>query len=331
MRPVPGLPIVNHSIQLIQCASVATIWREKLYQFLYVFEHIKLGGHRSASRLSGAPYPADSNNSIISWLRPGINAHSYHSQFPRRAPASNPKVGTPAPNFITVVLTQPAIASDDAGLPLVEAQQAALGLEKPGELYVDGAYVSAERLAQAQAEGREIIGPAQAAPKKEGRFSVEDFVVLVEQRQATCPAGKTNTQGSRLEEERTGKVSYRFEFGAHGHACPLRSQCLGKDQRHRTLLVGQHHTLLQARRQEQQTAAFKLKTRRRNAIEGTQSELVRAHGLRRARYRGLAKASWQSWMAATACNVKRWLRRTAWQFQQAAAEASTQPAAAVTS
>jgi len=74
MRPVPGLPIVNHSIQLIQCASVATIWREKLYQFLYVFEHIKLGGHRSASRLSGTPYPADSNNSIISWLRPGINA-----------------------------------------------------------------------------------------------------------------------------------------------------------------------------------------------------------------------------------------------------------------
>ena len=239
--------------------------------------------------------------------------------------------GEPTANFITAVVTQPAIASDEAGLLLVEAQQAQLGLEKPSELYVDGAYVSAERLAQARAEGREIIGPAQAAPKKEGRFSVEAFVVSLEQRQATCPAGKTNTQCSRLEEEPTGKVSYRFEFGAHCHECPLRSQCLGKDQRHRTIQVGQYHALLQARRQEQQTEAFKLKTRRRNAIEGTQSELVRAHGLRRARYLGLAKASLQNLLAATACNVKRWIRRTAWQLDQAPAEASPQLAATVTS
>ena len=33
----------------------------------------------------------------------------------------------------------------------------------------------------------------------------------------------------------------------------------------------------------------------RNAIEGTQSELVRAHGLRHARYRGLAKVCLQDY------------------------------------
>jgi transposase len=239
--------------------------------------------------------------------------------------------GEPTANFITAVVTQPAVASDEAGLRLVEQQLAQLDLEKPSELYVDGAYVSAEGLAQAQAEGREIIGPAQAAPKKDGRFSSADFVVSVAARQATCPAGKTNTQCSRLEEEKTGKVSYRFEFGDHCHECPLRSQCLGKDQRHRTLQVGQYHTLLQARRQEQRTEAFKLKMHRRNAIEGTQSELVRAHGLRRARYLGLAKAGRQNFMAAAACNVKRWLRRTAWQLQQTALAASAQPASPVTS
>jgi len=232
----------------------------------------------------------------------------------------------PTANFITAVVTQPAIASDDAGLPLVEQQQAQLGLEKPNELYVDGAYVSAERLVQAKAEGREIIGPAQPAPKKEGRFSVEDFDVSVEERRAICPAGKVSTQCSRLEEEQTGRVNYRFEFSTHCHECPLRSQCLGKDQRHRTILVGQHHTVLQARRREQRTEAFKLKSRRRNAIEGTQSELVRAHGLRRARYLGLAKAGLQSFMAATACNVKRWIRRTAWQLAQAASQGLTEVA-----
>ena len=55
--------------------------------------------------------------------------------------------------------------------------------------------------------------------------------------------------------------------------------------------------------------------RHRNAIEGTQSELVRAHGLRRARYRGLAKAKLQNYFIAAACNIKRWLRRTAWELQ----------------
>ena len=53
----------------------------------------------------------------------------------------------------------------------------------------------------------------------------------------------------------------------------------------------------------------------RNAIEGTQSELVRVHGLRRARYRGLPKAKLQNYFIGAACNVKRWLRRVAWEMQ----------------
>lgn len=224
--------------------------------------------------------------------------------------------GEPTANFITSVVAQPAIASDDAGLPLVEQQQAQLGLDKPAEWYLDGAYVSAERLAQAQTEGRQLIGPAQPAPKKDGRFSVEDFRISVEERRAVCPAGQTNTQCSRLEEEASHKISYRFEFTSHCPNCPLRDRCLGKDQRHRTITVGQYHTHLQARRQEQQTEAFKIKARRRNAIEGTHSELVRAHGLRRARYLGLARAGLQSYFAAAACNLKRWLRRAAWQLAQ---------------
>jgi len=59
----------------------------------------------------------------------------------------------------------------------------------------------------------------------------------------------------------------------------------------------------------------------RNGIEGTQSELVRAHGLRHARYRGLAKARLQNYFAGAACNVKRWLRRTAWELLRAEATA----------
>jgi Transposase DDE domain len=126
------------------------------------------------------------------------------------------------------------------------------------------------------------------------------------------------TQCSRLVEKATGRVSYRFEWDtATCAACPLRLKCVKAEHRHRTLVVGENHTVLQARRQEQQTDAFKARMKHRNAIEGTQSELVRAHGLRRARYRGLAKTKLQNYFIGAACNVKRWLRRVAWGIQQA--------------
>ncbi|MDA1275460.1 MAG: hypothetical protein O2960_15670, partial [Verrucomicrobia bacterium] len=72
--------------------------------------------------------------------------------------------------------------------------------------YVDAAYISAQQLAQAQAEGRELIGPAPSAQRREGRFGTEDFQINVQERTTLCPAGRTNTQCSRLEEAATGKV-----------------------------------------------------------------------------------------------------------------------------
>lgn len=233
--------------------------------------------------------------------------------------------GEPTRNFITGIVTHPAYESDEAGALKMEAEQAWMGLEKPPVQYVDAAYISAQQLAQAQAEGRELIGPAPSAPRREGRFGTEDFQINVEERTALCPAGRTNTQCSRLEEVATGKVSYRFEFGAQCHYCPLRGQCLGKDQPHRTLTVGEHHTHLQARRLEQQTHAFKQRMKHRNAIEGTQSELVRSHGLRRARFRGLAKVKLQNYFSGAACNVKRWIRQEAWKIQQALSLAAAKP------
>jgi hypothetical protein len=120
----------------------------------------------------------------------------------------------------------------------------------------------------------------------------------------------------RLEEKATGKISYRFEWDSSlCGQCPLRQKCFKSDHPHRTLAVGEHHTLLQARRLEQKTEPFKARMKHRNAIEGTQSELVRAHGLRRARYRGLARTRLQNYFAAAACNIKRWLRRVAWELK----------------
>jgi hypothetical protein len=77
-----------------------------------------------------------------------------------------------------------------------------------------------------------------------------------------------------------------------------------------------------------ETDAFKKRMKHRNAIEGTQSELVRGHGLRHARDRGLGKAKLQSYFIGAACNGKRWIRREAWKLRQAALAGATELASA---
>jgi transposase len=234
--------------------------------------------------------------------------------------------GEPTRSFLTGMVTHEAIASDEAGSQLMEAEQAQMGLDKPSELYLDTAYISTAKLLEAREQGRELIGPAQRGLSRDNRFGVDDFDVQVEQRQATCPAGKISTQCSRLEEEQTGKVSYRFEWSTHCRSCPLKDQCVSSTQKHRTLVVGEHHTILQARRREQKTEEFQKKAQRRNAIEGTQSELVRAHGVRHARYRGLKKVRLQNYFAGAACNAKRWIKRIIWAMKTV--RGSVEPAVA---
>ena len=246
-----------------------------------------------------------------------------------------PEDGEPTRSFITSIVTQEATGSDEAGMRRTLSEQADSGLGLPTELYVDGAYVSAEQLKEAREQGRELLGPAQPAPNKGPGFKSEAFDVDVEKRVAVCPAGHASVNCSRLEEAATGRVSYRFEWGRKQcAACPLAKQCVGKNQDRRTLAVGEHHAHLQARRREQQTGEFKRRMRRRNAIEGTHSELVRGHGMRRARYRGLERVRLQNYLIGAACNAKRWIGRAIWDAKRAVAQAlggAARAAATVTS
>jgi hypothetical protein len=213
--------------------------------------------------------------------------------------------------FITSIVTQKASASDDPGLDQTLEDQAASGLARPSELYTDGAYVSAARLQQAKDQGWELIGPAQPSAHRTGidpAFRIEAFQVDIATRSARCPGNYLSTQCSKLQEAKTQKVYYRFEWSRHCRGCALKSQCVPLGQKHRTIIVGQYHDLLQQRRQDQQSDQFKERMHQRNAIEGTISELVRAHGLRRSRYRGFAEMELQNLLIGTACNVKRWLR-----------------------
>jgi hypothetical protein len=119
---------------------------------------------------------------------------------------------SPTANFLTSIVTQNATDSDKAGMVEVFDQERNHGLDAPSALYVDGAYVSSEALKDARDEGRELRGPAPASPNRGKVFTVEAFDVHVEERYATCPGAQRSSNCSRLEEQATGKVSYRIEW-----------------------------------------------------------------------------------------------------------------------
>ena len=264
------------------------------------------------------------------WCTKGSDAKKdwvgYKVQVAETAPDQPRQQGEPTAAFITAVETQEATGSDEAGMQQVLAQQAQSGLDKPSELFVDSAYVSAQAILDARKEGWELTGPAQEPASKNKTFKSDAFDVDVANRRAVCPAGNASSNCSRLEEKASGKASYRFEWGRQCADCPLKGRCVGPGQNHRTLCVSENHAILQERRREQKTDAFAKRMHSRNAIEGTQSELVRAHGLRRARYRGLTKVRLQNHLIGAACNAKRWIARLAWQLRRGAAPATLRPA-----
>jgi transposase len=80
-------------------------------------------------------------------------------------------------------------------------------------------------------------------------------------------------------------------------------------------VVGVRHDLVEQRRKEMKEAGFSKSMHPRNGIEGTHSELVRGHGLRRTKYRGLSRVSLSHYFMGAACNVKRYLNLLEFQMR----------------
>jgi hypothetical protein len=245
----------------------------------------------------------------------GYKAQIAETVPPTEDSSGEPK-GPPTQAFLTEVATTEAIASDFQGHREVEKNQQEHGLGVADELYVDSAYVSDDVLAEAAEQGRSLMGPARPSCNQSGDlFKADEFDVSVADGKAVCPAGRTSTQCSRLKDEKTGEVVYRFEWSYQCDDCGLKGQCTKARSGRRAVVVGEHHDHLQHRRRQMQTEQFKQAMRQRNAIEGTISEFVRGGG-RRTRYRGLAKTSLANYFHGAAINVKRWIRLMQYQMGQ---------------
>jgi transposase len=222
--------------------------------------------------------------------------------------AAEPAAPDDQVRFITDVTTSPAPSGDGQALGEIRDHLRERDL-LPQEQVVDSGYVSGKHLAESDAAGVDLIGPPLADTATNG-FKLADFQIDRTARRAVCPAGQVATKWAvRTERDGSRAVQVRFPTAVCA-ACPLRPRCT-TGAGGRNLSLSEHYERLVARRAEAQTPAFRAKLRTRAGIEATLSELVRAHGLRRHRYRGDAKRHCQHLLTAAACNLKRLARALA--------------------
>jgi transposase len=220
-------------------------------------------------------------------------------------------------DLLTHVMTTVATVHEAECTAAIHRALAAKGLP-PGEHLVDSAYVDAELLVRSREElGIALIGPGRPDPtwqtRVEGGFTAERFEVDWGRKQARCPQGRLSAGWSERAEG-TGRPYVRVSFRqADCGACPARVMCTRqrRQPRHLRLPPRAEYEALRAARGWLTTAEGRRLYARRAGIEGTISQGVRAFGLRRARYHGLAKTRLQHVATAAAVNLGRlgdWFR-----------------------
>jgi transposase len=220
-------------------------------------------------------------------------------------------------NLLTHALTTVATVHEARCTAAIHQALAGKGLT-PGQHLVDAAYVDAELLVRGRKElGIELLGPPRPNPswqgKVEGGHTIDRFDIDWDEQRVRCPQGKLSSAWSpQLDQAGTSYISVWFRK-ADCAACTARPLCTqaGHQARHLKLQPRAEHEALKAARERLATKEGQRRYARRAGIEGTLSQGVRAFGLRRSRYRGLAKTHLQHVATAAAINLARvgdWFR-----------------------
>jgi len=215
---------------------------------------------------------------------------------------------------ITHVETTYAPVADVEQLPTIHEALVDKGVP-PGEHLVDTGYMDVSLLLQSQqTQGIRLLGPVRPDPGWQAQqhtgYDTSQFAFDWQAKRATCPQGKTSVTWTERTDRQSGRAIVAVQFAtATCRQCPVRAQCThaATMPRQVTLRPQAEHEALQQARLYQQTEAFRQHYKRRAGIEGTISQAVRAFGLRRARYIGVAKMHLQAIGTAVALDLCRWV------------------------
>ena len=164
------------------------------------------------------------------------------------------------------------------------------------EHLADAAYLSADLLVgAADRYGVRPVGPPRKDPswqaRTEGGYTADRFALDWAREVATCPEGE-ESRSWRTYTDRDGSDYVMVQYDpATCRACPARELCVRSETSGRSLRLHpeREQAALEGMRAELATDAGWAEYSARAGVEGTLSQGARAMGLRRSRYRGLAK------------------------------------------
>ncbi len=214
--------------------------------------------------------------------------------------------------IITAVETTPGNKDDGGRLkPLLEQQKEAFNLV-PHELSADRAYGTGANLDILECGN--ITGYVSLKEKynRAGRdlFTQDDFKYDASNDTLTCPAGHVSSHSKRdlvlgASIHRNGIM---FEFSHRlCAACQLKPLCYrGRTSVHgRAVHISQYEPLYRQMKKRMESDGGREAYRNRYKVEHKIADLARYCGMRRCRYRGLARAKIHTLLSAIGSNVKR--------------------------
>lgn len=204
-------------------------------------------------------------------------------------------VDTDEPLILAVEVLAGNAPDAEGALDLVEEAEANTGCAVE-ETIGDCAYGSGETR-QGFADAERTLVAKVPTVTNQGRFPKTVFVLDLDARTATCPAGQTTQD---FKPTAVGGGQFHFDVAVCA-ACPLREQCV-KGVGGRTVTLHPQEQLLQEARTFQASPAFAETRRRRQTVEHRIARLVQL-GIRQARYLGRAKTAFQLLMAAAVANL----------------------------
>ena len=221
------------------------------------------------------------------------------------------------PHLITRVETTQAHLSDVAQTKQIHEDLARRGI-LPEEHIADTGFVDGELLVKSRAEyGVDLLGPVRPnvgwQARVEGGYDITRFEVDWERKNVICPEGQTSRSWSpKVDRWGNQAIQIKFSRTVCGK-CESRALCTRArgDPRTLTIRSKEEHELIQSVRARQGTAEWKEKYNKRAGVEGVFSQADRLCGLRRTRYRGLAKVQFEHVITAASLNMVRmvqWLR-----------------------
>jgi transposase len=216
-----------------------------------------------------------------------------------------------AAHVITHVKTCPAMEQDMTSTAEIHERLAAKEL-LPDEHFVDSAYIDAALLVDSRRDHDvSLEGPVRSVSSWQSRagqgYDLSRFSIDWERERVTCPQGKVSVSW-RVARDTDGSPRINARFGrADCGACAAREFCTPAKEPRRSVYFHPRaeYEALNAARARMSDPAWKKRYRIRAGVEGTLSQGVRAFGMRRSRYIGLAKTALQQVCTAAAMNVSR--------------------------